>query len=202
MDINLGESRLIENPNQVYHDRTLFGRGTKDKPLKVRTTAVLPDQSGHAGEVLVTDGTTTSWQPVGDDVFTAAPADNLSASGSKVILTANENQAFGDVCYINADGEAQLGDATVIATASCIAMCTETVLANATATYLLQGFARKDAWAWTVGQPVYLSLTGTTTNTMTQTAPSATDEVVQILGIATHADRIYFNPSLSQVEIL
>ena len=72
--------------------------------------------------------------------------------------------------------------------------------ANATANYLLHGFARKDTWSWTVGSNIYLSTTGTTTNTMTQTAPSGTNQVIQILGWATSATVIYFNPSLVQVE--
>lgn len=103
---------------------------------------------------------------------------------------------------MNTDGEIQLGDASVIATSSVIAMCADaSISADASGNYLLQGFARNDTWDWTVGGLIYLSTTGTTTNTLTQTAPSSTDEVVQILGVATHADRIYFNPQLVQVEV-
>lgn len=74
-------------------------------------------------------------------------------------------------------------------------MCTQTVTTGNPATYLLMGIARNDAWAWTVGERVYLSTTGTTGNTMTQTAPSGTDDCVVVIGTATHADRILFNPS-------
>lgn len=35
MEIYLGESPLTENPNQVYHNRSLRGKGTKESPLKV-----------------------------------------------------------------------------------------------------------------------------------------------------------------------
>lgn len=35
MEINFGESRLIQNPNQVYHNSTLRGKGTQESPLKV-----------------------------------------------------------------------------------------------------------------------------------------------------------------------
>ena len=45
-----------------------------------------------------------------------------------------------------------------------------------------------------------ITVTGTTGNTLSQTAPSATDDVIQIVGVATHADRMFFNPSLVQVE--
>lgn len=126
---------------------------------------------------------------------------DLTVSGLTANFLANENQGFGDAIFINSTSEAQLGDASVIATASCIGLCTETVTTGNTGTYLLQGFARKDAWNWTPGQPIYLSLTGTTTNTLTQTAPSATNEIVQILGMAITADIIYWNPNLVQVEI-
>ncbi len=130
----------------------------------------------------------------------SAPATNQTAEGIRTTLTANEGQGFGDVVFINSAGKAQLGDADAIATASCIALCLGSVSTDATGTYLLNGVARNDSWAWTVGGLVFLSTTGTTGNTLTQTAPTGEDDVIQVLGIATHADRIYFNPSLAQVE--
>ena len=48
---------------------------------------------------------------------------------------------------------------------------------------------------------IYLSTTGTSGNTLTQTAPSGSGDIVQILGVATHADRIFFNPSLTYAEV-
>ena len=131
----------------------------------------------------------------------AVPSADLQASGVKLALVANEAQAFGDVCTIDSSGEAALAKADVIANASTLVMCVDaTVSLGATGTYMLLGVARQDAWAWTVGGLIYLSITGTTTNTLTQTAPSATDEVIQVLGIATHADRMIFSPNLTQVE--
>ena len=116
---------------------------------------------------------------------------------------ANENQVFGDVCFINVDGQAQLGDADAIATASCIAMCADnTINADASGNYLLMGIARNDSWNWTVGGLIYLTVTGTSGNTLSQTAPTGTDDVVQIIGVATHTDRIYFNPQLVQIELV
>lgn len=136
--------------------------------------------------------------------ITAVPSTDLTVSGTIIQLTANENQAFGDVCFIGGGtyaGKAVLGNANAIATASCIAICADaTIDADASGNYLLRGIVRDDTWNWTVGGLIYLSTTGTTGNTLTQTAPSGTDDVVQILGIATNADRIYFNPQLVQVE--
>lgn len=132
-------------------------------------------------------------------LLNATPAD-LDYSGITTGLTANENQGFGDAVFINATSEAQLGDASTIATAYCLGLCTGTVTTGNTGTYLLQGFARNDAWNWTPGEPIYLSLNGTTGNTLTQTAPSATGEMVQLLAWAVSADIIYWNPQLVQVE--
>ena len=133
--------------------------------------------------------------------FTAAPASDHLASGILISLTAAVALNFGDACYINSDGKAALGDADAIATASCIIMCADASIAeNASGNFLLIGVARDDTWTWTPGGLIYLSTTGTTGNTLTQTAPSGTDDVIQILGVATHADRMIFSPQLVQVE--
>lgn len=137
----------------------------------------------------------------GDVAVVAAPTSDHTASGQKITLTANENQAFGDVCYIDATGEAAIADADAIATADGLVMCLETVTTGNPAQYLMFGIARDDTWAWTVGGLIYLSTTGTSGNTLTQTAPSGTGDIVQILGKATHADRIYFRPELVSLEL-
>ncbi len=148
-------------------------------------------------------GTPITKKVTRDNLFKLDPtpdADHQS-SGIKTTLVANENQAFGDVCFINTDGEAQLADADAIATASVVVMCADaSISADASGTYLLLGVARDDTWTWTVGGLVYLSTTGTSTNTLTQNAPTGTDDVIQILGVATHADRMFFNPQLVQIE--
>lgn len=138
---------------------------------------------------------------IGDLILTAAPSTDHAASGIKIQLAAHETQAFGDLCYIASDGQAQLVDADAIATASGIAMCADaSIAADATGTYLLYGIARDDTWNWTVGGLIYITTTGTTGNTLTQTAPSGTDDVVQIVGMAMHAHRMLFFGNLVQVE--
>ena len=86
-------------------------------------------------------------------------------------------------------------------------MCIDTTVeADAEGNYLLIGFVNNHEWAWTVGGEVYLSLTGTSGNSLTQTSPFdldpiVEDRVVQLLGIAKSATSIYFNPQLVQVEL-
>lgn len=142
----------------------------------------------------------------GSTELTAIPATDQTASGITTHFTANENQAFGDIVRINSAGKAQLAKADVIANATALAMCIADVLADATGEYLLLGFVRNDAWDWTVGEWIYLSLTGTTGNTLTQTSPFAADPiventVVQMVGVANTADTFYFNPQMVQVEL-
>ena len=57
-------------------------------------------------------------------------------------------------------------------------------------------FVRDDTWAWTVGGKIYLSCT---TGALTQTAPFGEDDVVRIIGYATHADRLFFSPEQTVV---
>lgn len=60
MEINLGESRLIQNPNQVFHDSTLRGKGTKESPLQLGGLDTFapsaPDDSfGFLGQITADD---------------------------------------------------------------------------------------------------------------------------------------------------
>jgi hypothetical protein len=142
------------------------------------------------------------------NILIAIPAADKSASGTTVQFTANEAQAFGDVVRINSAGKAQIAKANVIANATAVAMLiSESVEADAPGNYLLMGFVRNDAWNFTVGSEsgkVFLSLTGTTGNTLTQTNPAdipcSEDNVIQLLGVANSSDSFYFNPQLAQVE--
>lgn len=133
--------------------------------------------------------------------ITAEPASDHTASGVKITLTAGADLAFGDVGYIKSDGKVGLIDADAIATMSAVVMCCDaTISNNATGNFLLFGVARDDTWNWTVGGLIYGTVTGTTGNTLSQTQPTGVDDVIQILGVATHADRMIFNPQLVQIE--
>jgi len=130
----------------------------------------------------------------------SVPASDHSAYGIIEEFTANEAQAFGDVCYVNSDGEMQIADADTIASAVVVAMAIESIAADGTGDYLLFGTARDDTWAWTPGGKIFLTVTGTTGNTLSQSAPSAEDDCVVIVGVATHADRMIFKPESVIVE--
>jgi hypothetical protein len=125
--------------------------------------------------------------------LTAAPTADLTASGDRTTLTAGENLVFGDLVYIKSDGKMWKTDADAAATMPAVFMALATILADAAGLFLLpRSFVRNDAWAWTVGGAIYAS---TTPGAMTQTQPSGTDDVIQVVGFATHADRMFFMPS-------
>lgn len=201
--------------NQITENHCYDDQGTKTQDYAI-FSGNSSDYNIITGNIVrATDHTTGSMSLVGSnniifnnigydsEITTLNPTPILDhrASGTAISLNANEAQAFGDVCFINSSGQAQLADADAIATAGVVAMCiSPTVSADANGNYLLIGIARDDTWNWTVGGLIYLSTTGTTGNTLTQTAPSGADDVVQVLGVATHADRMYFNPQLVQIE--
>ncbi|MGE4567886.1 MAG: hypothetical protein AB7C90_01715 [Bacteroidales bacterium] len=182
----------------VNEDVGEFGSATKVPKITV-------DAKGRV--TAVEDVDITGGGGGGSTQLTAIPATDKTASGITTQFTAFEAQAFGDVVKINSSGKAQIAKADVIANATALAMCvSESVEADATGNYLLIGFVRNDAWDWTVGGDIFLTITGTSGNTLSQTSPFAADPivedtVVQLLGVANSADTIYFNPQLVQVEL-
>jgi hypothetical protein len=119
-------------------------------------------------------------------------ASDHTASGTIVSMTAGENLVFGDFVYFKSDGKCWKADANGTGTYPCMGMAIATINADNAGNILLHGTSRDDSWTWTVGGVVYLS---TTAGAATQTQPSATNDVIQVLGVATSTNRIYFNPA-------
>lgn len=140
-------------------------------------------------------GATGATGPTGPSEFTAVPGSDLTVSGITIALTAGESVAFGDPVYVKSDGKVWKADADTATTFPAVGLATATAAANASVVVLLHGVARNDAWAWTVGGIVYLS----TTSGLTQTQPSATDNAIQVIGVATAATRLYVKPELTYI---
>lgn len=164
----------------------------------------LPVKASGAEIITGTDdakfATAKALADAGIPTLIAAPGSDHSASGILITLTATANMAFGDVGHIASTGKVTLIDADAIASMSGVVMAIATINANAAGLFLVLGVARDDTWAWTVGGLIYGTVTGTSGNTLSQTAPTGADDVIQILGVATHADRMLFNPQLVQIE--
>ncbi len=116
-----------------------------------------------------------------------------SVLGQTVIMTAGENLAFGDVCYLKSDGKLWKTDADAIATMPGRFMAAATITANNTGLFLRKGYARDDTWNWTIGGLLYVDTV--TAGGMTQTPPSGSLDQVQVVGLALTADIAEFDPS-------
>jgi hypothetical protein len=184
-----GVVRLANNESISWRNQA----NGADVPLKVNTLNVLE----FNGELVPTRTEIDAKIPK-----VLSGSFNLTADGPTIYVTAASTLAFGDVCYIASNGKATLIDADAIASMSgCIMLVDTSVSADASGTFLLLGVATKTSWNWTVGGLLYGTVTGTTGNTMSQTAPTGTDDVVQILGVALSATKILFYPQLVQVEV-
>ena len=120
-----------------------------------------------------------------------------NVKGLTTALTVDENSVgFGAALHIDDDGNLVMADADATSVIPCHFLATET--GTGVKNVLITGFATLDAWDWTPGGPLYVS---TTPGTLTQTAPSASGDRVQIVGYAITADTIFFKPDFTDLEI-
>lgn len=137
-------------------------------------------------ELVVASGGTITIETGG--ALTAA-AGVLTASDN-LLVRASTNLGANDLVYLSsynaadgafiaalADADVAGGDAAYVTTAAITSGATGTVYRAATSTFTTTGA--------TVGDPVYLTITGTTTNTMSLSAPTGADDRTQIIGRVT-----------------
>ena len=132
--------------------------------------------------------------------FVLDPTPDSDDTGSGIVATMVIDSAqsvdIGDCLCTATDGELILSDADAEATKFCEYIALES--GTGSKKVLLRGYMRNDGWAWTIGNPLFVS---TTSGDLTQTAPSGSGDFVVVAGVATHADRIRFNPSFVWVEV-
>lgn len=120
--------------------------------------------------------------------------------GITLQITAHENVAFGQLVFINSDGEAALADADAAATMPAVGIVVVAANADATCTILTHGVVTETDWNWTPGSRLYVSETA---GSIEATLANISDknDVVQVIGVALTADTILFNPSLTEVVL-
>ncbi len=132
-------------------------------------------------------------------ILDPTPTSDHTWNGEVATFTAGEGVVIGDVCYLKSDGKFWQCDADAVATtAGMLAMATGTISADATGTFLLNGFIRDDTWALTVGAELYVDVTP---GNPTETKPTATADIVRIVGYAYSADVVYFNVDKTYLEL-
>lgn len=131
--------------------------------------------------------------------FTSSFASDHSVDGVTTTFTAAASLVFGEVCQVTGSGRIVEANASAsFRVPAMLLMAENTVSTNDSAKFLLAGFARDDTWNWIPGRKLYLS---NVSGQMTQSAPSNTNDTVQVVGYAVSADVIYFNPSVDTVVL-
>ena len=141
------------------------------------------------------------------DVFRAINLDSAipdnSICGITAVFTAGESLNRGDVVYFKASDSKMYkvnmtaGNADAI---PAVAMAGADISADALGKFVLQGFVH-DAGTfptYTVAGRLYAP---EAEGPPTQTAPSTDGDLVQVIGWAVTADKIYFNPSPDYIEV-
>jgi hypothetical protein len=129
------------------------------------------------------------------------PASDHTAEGpNTAAINAGATVAAFELVYLASTGKWVLTDADAAATAiGMLALALEAGTdTNPMSVALAGSLVRDDTWVWTVGAVLYVS---TTPGAMTETAPSATGDIVRVVGYAVSADVVYFLPSGGWVEI-
>jgi hypothetical protein len=121
------------------------------------------------------------------------PVASPPVSGFTVSMTYGESLVPGDLLSFNG-GAVWKADTGTPGLYPVMGLALETA-ASGSHLVLLHGiYSNASRYNFTtVGGPVYLS--NATTGTETQIQPSAAGNIIQVVGIATHKNRIYFNPS-------
>lgn len=218
--------RTRENKSGVVYDaaktRTVFvedNNKSDDEIAAIETELGTNPKGGYAdvkARIAATEGVANSaLQDVVDDTTPQLGGDldsnnkNINTKsipsadnrGEGIIsgdVNAGETVAFPNCVYLKSDGKYWKASNAGIATAGLLRVALESKNADEAVKVLERGYIRDDDFNWTVGGAIYLGTAGG----LTQTIPTAVDEVVQVVGYATHADRMFFCPSMDTMTRL
>jgi len=174
---NLNGSIVIAGSNVTVTTNTVAGTGQKTY------TVASTGGGGDATKLMMSGGLGT------DDTWAGAIITNLNA-GATI--------AQWDAVYLGSASKWLLADANGSGTYPALGIVTSAANDTDPVTVVTHGTIRNDAWAWTPGGTLYLSLTA---GGLTQTAPSTDGEILQVVGTALTADIIEVNPSSDYAEL-
>jgi len=195
VDVSVGQAGAADFANsQSGLSLTLEAMSNLTANVAEQTTYV-SDNFTH-----VADENTIKWysNAISNTAFlTFTSAGYVSGMKMAEDFTAAATLAAGDLCYLDASGEMDLADADAETTAdTLLAVATEAVTISTTGTFLLMG--KYTTTGLTTGSVYYVSTTG---GDWTLTKPSATGDIVRIVGYALSTTDLYFKPDGTYVEI-
>jgi hypothetical protein len=129
--------------------------------------------------------------------LTAAPGSNHTASGPQCNdINTGESIIAMNCVYLKSDGKWWKTSASGETTgAGMLAISLESKAANQIINVALPGtFIRNDSWTWDMNENSRILYVSCTSGDLTQTVVSGINNVIRIVGHATHANRIFFNP--------
>jgi hypothetical protein len=157
---------------------------------------------------LETDNTFTGANTLGDGgddqrIVNRINATNERWSGNTIYFAqCAASMGFGQPAYIQSTGKPGLADADAAATMPAIGLVVvASTDADTPCTVLTHGVITDTDWNWTVGNTIYVADGDAGAVTATLADISDTNDVVQVVGIAVHADSIFVNPSLTTVVL-
>ncbi len=151
-----------------------------------------------SGDVALADDKVINLGEAGKiDFGDEAPADN-AATGIVFSFIAGTTLAIGDVVYMHTDGEVAKADADAVTSMPAIGICVGAGTDGNAVDVLVQGIMHDTSAfdTFTVGADIFVS---TTAGAVTATAPSGSGDTVQKVGVALHADMVYFNFNTTEV---
>jgi len=153
---------------------------------------------GTPANLLGVDGSgnvvkTNSFNLILDDTPAAS---TTSGSGNIVNWSVSETVTAGTLYTVKSNGGWTTTDADIEARST--GMLAIALGSNATAGMLLQGFFYKASHGFTIGLPLYIS---NTAGAFSTTRPTGTNDYVRIIGYATSANYIYFDPDKTWVKL-
>jgi hypothetical protein len=195
------------------------GFGTINNAAAITGTVLTATTNFTLGDTVITDGVITDTSGLSivanvsladDKVITLgeagkidfgdeAPDDN-EATGIVFSFLAGATLAIGDVVYMGVDGEVLKAQADAVGTSPAIGICVSAGTDGNACDVLVQGIMH-DTSAFptfsTLGVDVFVSAAAA--GAITATAPTGTGHTVQKVGVALHADMIYFNFNTTEV---
>ena len=166
----------------------------------VVTDGVITDSTGlsiAANVSLADDKVITLGEAGKIDFGDEEPADN-AATGIVFSFIAGATLAIGDVVYMGTGGKVLKADANQVTTMPAIGICVGSGTDGNAVDVLVQGIMHDTSAfdTFTVGADIFVS---TTAGAVTATAPSGSGDTVQKVGVALHADMVYFNFNTTEV---
>jgi len=200
IDLNASTAVLVSNDLKLDSDAAVLSFGA-DSEASIT-------HADDAGLTFNSDITTTSHKYIKlpenssikftDQIGVDNSIDNDDGQGIIFTFRTGATVTPFSPVYVDGNNEVQECDADAIATMPCIgvSMNTSDVTADNDIEIMLLGLIRHDSFTdfGAAGAPVFVS---TTVGTMTTTAPSGTDDVVQIVGHSIAEDLIFVQPSLT-----